>query len=319
MSPSARHGPSFPRGIAIPLLTSAALHTLAAAVFFALAAGREGEPSRVVDTAVGGNDHPITLSLVSFPAAHPEQSAGPSSGHKAGEEEEFHATVLPAPTVEEGPPVAPPQIIPPAQPSVIGSGQPSRAGGSGVDSPGGTATGSGTSGFLNVPGPVRSVVYVIDCSMSMGGPDERSHKFTLARRELLASLRLLPEGTCFQVIPYNHQAESLLLDGQTGLVPKSERSVQAAADALEKRKPAGWTDHARALRRGLVLRPDVLFFVTDGDDLQHAQERDATALNKGQTVIHVVELGARPSPPGCALRALAMNNRGTYRHVSTGR
>jgi hypothetical protein len=159
------------------------------------------------------------------------------------------------------------------------------------------------------------VVYVIDCSMSMGGPDERSHKFTLARRELLDSLRQLPEGTLFQVIPYNHQAEPLRIDGQSGLVPKSDGSVRTAADALEKRKPAGWTDHAQALRRGLVLRPEVLFFVTDGDDLKPGQERDATVLNKGRTVIHVVELSWRPSSPDCPLRALARNNRGSYRHV----
>jgi hypothetical protein len=285
--------------------------------FYALSARPGDAPSRVVDTAVG-NNHPITLSLVSFPApaAIPGPSAGVPSGQKADEEQDFHATVLPTPAIEEGPPVAAPQVIPPPQPSVGASGPPSRGGTGG---PGGAAAGEGVTGFLNAPGPVRSVVYVIDCSMSMGGPDERSHKFSLARRELLASLRLLPEGTLFQVIPYNHQAEPLLLDGQTGLVPKCDYNVLAAADALEKRKPSGWTDHARALRRGLVLRPDLLFFVTDGDDLQAAQERDASALNKGRTAIHVVELGARPSPPGCPLRTLARNNGGAYRHVMAGR
>lgn len=318
MSPSASDRPSFLRGVGVPLLASAALHALAAAVFFALSARPGDAPSRVVDTAVGDNP-PITLSLVRLPApaAIPGPSAGASSGRKADEEQDFHATVLPTPVIEEGPPVAAPQVIPPPQPSAGGSGPPSRGGG--PDGPGGAVAGGGVTGFLNVPGQVRSVVYVIDCSMSMGGPDERSHKFSLARRELLASVRLLPEGTLFQVIPYNHQAEPLLLDGQAGLVPKSERSVLAAADALEKRKPSGWTDHLRALHRGLVLRPDVLFFVTDGDDLQAAQERDATALNKGRTAIHVVELGARPSPPGCPLRALARNNGGSYRHVVAGR
>jgi hypothetical protein len=311
-APSGQEAP-VRRSFAFPLLISIALHALLTLLFCAVSTRCQDETSRIVDTAVGDTSHPITLHLVGFAAA-PSGPRQPSEGpvaKKGGEEQEFHVVVLPTPALVDGPPVAEPLVLPP--PSSVGgrgTGSASREDGNG---------GSGPSGFLRADGAVRSVVYVIDCSMSMGGPDERCHKFALARRELLDSLRRVPEGTHFQVIPYNHQAEPLRIDGQIGFVSRSDGNLQATADALEKRKPAGWTDHGQALRRGLTLRPEILFFVTDGDDLKLAQERDATAFNKGRTVIHVVELSWRPSPPDCPLRALARNNRGTYRHVPVRR
>jgi hypothetical protein len=321
MSSTARPGASFSGGLTLPLLTSVVLHALMALLFWTCGTRRGRDFSWVVDTAVGGNERSITLSLVSMPAAPPSPSPSVAArgSTKSSDEQEFNVVVLPTPTVVEGPSVEPPRFLPPEHARGSGSRQPSGNEGTNGDGPGDEGTGSGLSGCLRAAGPVRSVVYVIDCSMSMGGPDGRSDKFSLARRELLDSLRRLQPGTLFQVIPYNHQAAPLRIDGQTGLVPLSDRSERATAEALENRRPAGGTDHGQALRRGLLLRPEVLFFVTDGDDLQPAQERDATTLNKGRTVIHVVELSFRPSPPSSPLRALARNNRGTFRNLHVPR
>jgi hypothetical protein len=311
MSAALRQEAPRDRGFRFPLLISSLLHALLVLVFCAVSSRWPDASSHIVDTAVTDRGHPITLGLVSLPAGLKPEA--PAQG-SLSEEQEFHVTVLPTPAFSEGPPVAAPRVLLPPSLGNVGTSPSSDKSG-----PGDAKSGSGTSGFLRTAAPVRSVVYVIDCSMSMGGPDEQSHKFALARRELLASLHQLSEGTLFQVIPYNHHAEPLRIDGQTGLVPKNDRNEQATADALAQQKPTGWTLHGPALRRGLVLRPEVLFFVTDGDDLKSTQEREATAFNSGRTVIQVVELSWRPSPPDCPLRALARNNHGTYRHVPVGR
>jgi hypothetical protein len=284
----------------------------------ALSARSQDATTRIVEPAAAGNEHPITLRLVSLAAAPslPQPAGDRANGTPRTEAQDFNVVVLPTPALEEGQSVSPPRVLLPGRNGGSGTRPTSHQEGDGGQQSPGEATGGRALGCLRVPGPVQSVVYVIDCSMSMGGPDERSHKFARARRELLDSLQQLSDNTRFQVIPYNHTATPLLLEGQSRLIRKSARSVQATAEALAQRKPTGWTDHGQALHRGLALRPEVLFFVTDGDDLKPAQERDATRFNQGQTVIHVIALRPRSAAADCPLQALARNNRGSYRYVS---
>jgi hypothetical protein len=64
------------------------------------------------------------------------------------------------------------------------------------------------------------------------------------------------------------------------------------------------------------LHPDVLYLVTDTDEMATAEVDAVTHLNQGRTVIHAIELTARPDPrPDSPLRRLAAGNRGTYRRV----
>jgi hypothetical protein len=96
-------------------------------------------------------------------------------------------------------------------------------GGSGIAGPG-----AGTATFFQLKAAGQSIVYVIDCSMSMG----RSGGFELARQELLVSLNHLPVSAHFQVIPYNRNAEPLLLAGRRELVAATPVIKQRAADLL---------------------------------------------------------------------------------------
>ncbi len=321
MPSSAPHGSSSLHGLTLPVFISVALHALFAILFCILPTLRDDDNLKVVDTAIRDNENRITLSLASMPTATSgvNNRAGNSGANKNNQEQEFNVVVLPTPSLIEESSVAPPQVLLPSQPVSARQGSLPTGDGKEENGPGDNGGNKDSLGILRVAPPTRSVVYVIDCSMSMGGPDERSHKFALARRELFSSLRQLPEGTSFQVIAYNHQADTLLINGQSGLLSNNHQNIQAAMETLAKRKPSGWTDHAQALRRGLRLRADVLVFVTDGDDLKPAQERDATAFNKGRSVIHVVEISSRPCPNDCPLRALARANRGSYRHVALAR
>jgi len=174
---------------------------------------------------------------------------------------------------------------------------------------GGNAGGHGGGWFAGAAS-ARSVVFVLDHSVSMalnGG-------LARARREVSAALRALPPSAEFQVIVYNGQAEPLLrTDDGRGLLPATPDLVGAAAAALERLPASGGTDHARALHCGLALRPELLILVTDAADLNAKDLDEVKRFNAGRTAIHVVEVGAGTPAAG---ERLARNNRGDYKRVS---
>ncbi|MFO0845524.1 MAG: hypothetical protein U0797_24595 [Gemmataceae bacterium] len=87
-----------------------------------------------------------------------------------------------------------------------------------------------------------------------------------------------------------------------------------AAGALDDLLPSGATDHVAALRRGLVLRPDLLFLLTDAAALTDKDVLAVTTANRG-TAIHVVELTGDPASGNGPLARLATANGGTHRRV----
>jgi hypothetical protein len=164
--------------------------------------------------------------------------------------------------------------------------------------------------FFDVPAVGQSVVYVIDRSSSMG----LDGRFDRARRQVVESLHRLPAGVRFQVIAYDETALPLRVHGASGLVSATPANVAAAAAALGAMAPEGGTGHERALRAALNLRPDVIYFLTDEDDLTPAVVRTVTRLNRGVSSVHALCLagiagGATP------MRDLARQNRGVFRVV----
>src|SRR5262249_52440834 len=139
------------------------------------------------------------------------------------------------------------------------------------------SAGGGTGGMFPLPSTVSSVVYVLDRSVSMGG----NNKLGFACQELLASLRRLPSSGRVQILAYNTPAEPLVIGGRMDLLPAEPAILDEVARTLDKLVAAGGTDHVRALRRGLALHPDVLFFVTDADDLPLAQIDFVSRCNQG--------------------------------------
>jgi hypothetical protein len=220
------------------------------------------------------------------------------------------ATAAPVPSVD--PPTPSPSQLP-AQAS--GAGRPAASDPGQAHDPSSAGVPDGT----NLGGPLfpvaatsRSVVYVIDRSGSMG---ERG-RLTLARRELEASLRRLPESVRFQVIVYNRRPEALRIAGQTGLVPATFENVSQATRLLREIIPEGGTEHLPALRQALFLRPDLIYFLTDADDLNPVDVQALTQLNQGHTAIHAVELTlANRDRADMPMHRLARDNRGAYRAV----
>lgn len=175
----------------------------------------------------------------------------------------------------------------------------------------GSPLASGPSPLFPLPGAASSVVYVLDRSVSMG----IDRKLDFARGELIASLRRLPSSMRFQVIDYNDFAELLVVDGRGGLLPAEPAIVFKAISFLQSLDAAGSSRHFAALSRGVDLHPDVIFFLTDADDLQPEVVSAVTQRNQG-SVIHTIELTRRrASRTGGPLEQLARNNRGVYRRV----
>jgi len=176
----------------------------------------------------------------------------------------------------------------------------------------GNAGRDGDGRLFPLPFAATRVVYVIDRSVSMG----IGRKLDFARRELIASLRRLPPTVRFQVIIYNDSAEPLAVDGQRDLLPAEPAIIDKAISLLQTLQAAGATNPLTALRRGLTLRPDVLYFLTDADDLTPETVAAVTQQNQ-HSAIHTIELTHLRTPhPEGPLAQLARHNHGTYRRVT---
>jgi hypothetical protein len=183
---------------------------------------------------------------------------------------------------------------------------------------GSTATPKVKSRLFGIEGEGSRFLYVFDRSDSMNGFGGRP--FATAKRELLASLDSIGPAHEFQIIFYN---DSPLPFGGAGGAPRVYRGDAAnksAAQTFVRDVPAfGGTQHIDALRMALSMRPDVLFFLTDGDfpslsvkELENLHDR---ASRVGAT-IHCVQFGSGPNQgTGKWIEQLAAGTQGQYRYV----
>ncbi len=298
--------PSRPRPagrVWLPLALSLGLHALFGLVALVFSVGHDVHaggplPVDVVVLDDGGG----TIILDGPSRGGPDQRGGvnpaPPRNEAEESEEAFSATVIESP------------VMPAASPSPGGA---DLAAASGAPSAAGAGGGEGTGGgLLRAPATARNVVYVIDRSLSMGF----GGGLAVAKRELLAGIEALPREGRFAVILYNRQSESLSVGGQTGLLPATEANRAAVARLVDEVRAEGGTDHLAALRRAVALGPDVIFFVTDADEMTAEQVRNVALLNHGGAAIHAVQLNnqgqRREETP---LQLLARLSGGTYRVI----
>jgi hypothetical protein len=190
--------------------------------------------------------------------------------------------------------------------------QPSQQGGArrigGVGGPGETT-------FMNIVGQGKSFVYVIDTSSSMDGP-----RLRMARSQLKASLRLLQPNQQFAVILYSEYRERLKLRRQAEqpLYFATEVNKQLAAQEIDRIASDHGTDHKPALLEAFSLKPDVVYFLTDGDEpaLTEADLRDIRHV-AGAITVHVIRFGngAYTDRSITWLQKLAAQCQGEYREL----
>lgn len=283
------------RRVGVALGLSVAAHALFIGLFLLL----PGQHTPPRGTATRGGGPALCIRVQGWDAPRPRPRR-PAPERPA---EEFIAADI-VPTLGAAPVLAPVAAGP-----EIGGGHDAGKGGGRRDVGRG---GSGEGGLLATPGTVRRVVYVVDRSISMG----LSEGLGRARTELAVALRALPPDALFQVLVYNRTAEPLLPRGLSGLALADPDTIEQALRRMDEVTASGATDHVGALRAGLGLRPEVLFLVTDADELTDADVRAITIRNQGRTAIHVVELARRRAGGDGPLARLAGRNRGTYRRVA---
>lgn len=187
---------------------------------------------------------------------------------------------------------------------------PSGLGGVGDGHGAGAGAGHGNAVFFGVPAQGRRIVYVLDCSGSMG----KNGALAAARAELVRSLKSLPEDVRFQIIVYHDVARPLLARQPGWFAPAA---VHEVIEALARLPAEGATNHAVGLRAGLQLQPDVMFFLTDADDVTQEHLRLALQLNpRNRTAIHTIELNlANIDRPTMPMQVLARLTGGAYQAV----
>jgi von Willebrand factor type A domain len=195
---------------------------------------------------------------------------------------------------------------------IPGSGK-GGGGGSGGGSGGGVGRGIGPgTEFFGAREHGKSFAYVIDCSGSMA----TRNSLEVAKRELLSSLNQLPPDARFSVIFYNLKVR-VFTDpgGNEGMMPATTSNKARVQTQLEAVGPDGGTDHMKALRTALGLRPEVVFFLTDADLMTNSDVNEVLA-EAGGSRIQAVEFG-RGTDLGMdtPLRRLATATGGTYRYI----
>ena len=187
-----------------------------------------------------------------------------------------------------------------------------RGGGTGVgtgpaDGPG---IGYGTT-FFGTEARARSFAFVIDRSGSMAFQDA----LTVAKRELMTSLRKLPPEARVGVIFYNQVPKRVTISGSENLAPATESNKAQVEKQLERLLPEGGTDHMEALRIALAMKPEVIFFLTDADLMTYS---DVNKLVQDELQVRIQTIHFSPgsdiSGPS-PLKKLAAASGGNYRHI----
>jgi hypothetical protein len=210
--------------------------------------------------------------------------------------------------------------VPAVEGALAGSGSGSGTGNGRFDAVAALASGGGGSGgkgvgFFGTQSRADSVVFIVDMSGSMNDREEPSkpRRFDRAVTELLRSLNALQPSQRFYIFFYNNvthpmfdQHEAKLVAATPGMRAKAERWVKSL-------HPDGDTAPEDAIDRALRLKPQVIYFLTDGEIPATTRDTAKRGNNGRKTVIHTI---AFQSEEGVEmLRGIASDNRGKFRFV----
>jgi hypothetical protein len=281
----------------------------------------------------------LTLRLAPQPAAGTERTAevGIVLKHQEGQKEYYvgeqdggsqspaaaarGATSL-ADALRQPSPLDPSRVLPKV-PSVIGPGA---LDGGGVASAGKAASGPGAgrelgggkgrTSFAGIEAEGYKFAYVLDRSASMDGSGRSPLDF--AKSELLASLRSLGKTHQFLIVFYNEQPTVFNPSGQKWkLAFANEQNKNRARRFIGSITAAGGTRHEQALLAAIHTQPDVIFFLTDGDEPRlSAAQLDHIRREAGGISINTVEFGFGPKSGSTSFLAkLAGQNHGKYVYI----
>ena len=188
---------------------------------------------------------------------------------------------------------------------------------SGIGAAGSPTPGPGETTFMNIVGTGQSFVYVIDISSSMG----HGNRLALAKNQLMGSLRRLKPNQVFQVLFYHAMTTQMKLRdrAEEDLYPATPLHLQLAKAEIDRVTPTGGTVHLAPILHALRLEPDVVYFLTDGEQpgLSRSDLQTIRRHNRNGSQIHVVEFasGPRESRDISWLQVLAQQGGGKYSRI----
>lgn len=146
-------------------------------------------------------------------------------------------------------------------------------------------------------------IYVIDGSGSMIDDD----RFPRATIELRRSVNALRAPQRFEVLFFNDEVTPM----PGGPIPRSAdlQSKNQLRAWLNLMEPEGGTDPRIALKQALALKPDAVFFLSDGA-LPDGTEKDVARSNPNKIPIHCVDLAGGLG--GDQLKRIAAESGGNY-------
>ncbi len=138
-------------------------------------------------------------------------------------------------------------------------------------------------------------------------------RFLRARQELYLSLGQLSRTQKFYIIFYNDKTFPMYAPQIVqSMAPAATEHLSLAKLWIQNFNPGGGTDPQMAFQLALSLKPEVIFFLTDGQ-IPVTTRGVAKMYNKSRTRIHTIAFGI-PTQQGI-LKAIAQDNQGRYRFV----
>jgi hypothetical protein len=175
-----------------------------------------------------------------------------------------------------------------------------------------TATAPATVKVMGIETPGKRIVFIVDHSGSMLDTFDYLRAFMLTAIDSLAEDReggvLLVAGTVEAV-------------GEKKIVPMTAEAKKKIAEGLAKARVQGASDDdlssfAEAFKKAFVMKPDTIFFLTDGHfDPRLQQQVKLLNAKKGVAVNTVTFIIHEPSNEE-ALKEMAKANGGQFRFVS---
>lgn len=133
----------------------------------------------------------------------------------------------------------------------------------------GTGTGNGVGDgyateFFGLAPLGKRIVYVMDASKSMNRPhdSDAQTRFKRVKIELVNSIGSLPQESQFFIIFFNDYCVSM---PAPGLEPATLGAKQKYLAWMQQVITAGNTEPTMALATALKMRPDIIYFLSDGD------------------------------------------------------
>lgn len=279
----------------------------------------------------GGVAQTIGIAFVAEVAEGNENGAaqGGASDASSGGDSQLQKTILSAQAaVGQGPPLDVTTLLTDVQGSgsqnapsaeALGGSGSALGAGSGSGSKGGKKKGQLTEvNFYDLQGSGNSFVFVIDRSDSMN--EFSSAPLRAAKREVMKSLEGMKPTNFFQIIFYNDQPFPFQskISGARSMIRSQDLEKRLAIDFVKNVNAFGGTEHLPALKMGIAMQPDVLFFLTDAEQPSLSRSDLDVLISKceGITTIYSIEFGHGPNPAqGRWIEALALLSGGQYRYI----